>query len=158
MADKLSCVQTIESHADKVWTLAWHPTGTFIATASSDKLIKIWGQSDPTADFKLKSTLEGSHTRTIRSLSWKPHCQVGSLVLASASFDATACLWMQEGDEDFEPYQTLEGHENEVKCIAWSPNGNYVATCSRDKSIWIFEEDEGEVCEYACMGVLSGHS
>lgn len=60
MADKLSCVQTIESHADKVWTLAWHPTGTFIATASSDKLIKIWGQSDPTADFKLKSTLEVS--------------------------------------------------------------------------------------------------
>ena len=22
----------------------------------------------------------------------------------------------------------------------------------------IIEEDEGEVCEYACMGVLSGHS
>ena len=69
---------------------------------------------------------------------------------------------MQDGGEeaagDFEPYQMLEGHENEVKCVAWSPNGNYVATCSRDKSIWIFEEDDGEVLEYACMGVLSGHS
>lgn len=87
---------------------------------------------------------------------------MGSLVLASSSFDATACLWMQDGGEDgagdLEPHQILEGHENEVKCIAWSPNGNYVATCSRDKSIWIFEEDDGEVLEYACMGVLSGHS
>lgn len=66
---------------------------------------------------------------------------------------------MQEGEEqDLEPFQTLEGHENEVKCVAWSSNGNYVATCSRDKSIWIFEEDDGEVSEYECMSVLSGHA
>ena len=111
----------------------------------------------------MKATLDGAHTRTVRSLAWKPGCKTGSLVLASSSFDATACLWMQEGGEDepdgdFEPYQTLEGHENEVKCVAWSPSGSYVATCSRDKSIWVFEEEEGEVLEYACMGVLSGHS
>jgi len=47
-----------------------------------------------------------------------------------------------------------------VKSIAWSANANFVATCSRDKTIWVFEQDEeedGDDLEYSCMGVLSGH-
>ena len=102
----------MQSHEEKVWALAWHESGSLLATAASDKLIKIWGPANGAQDgeeqFELKTTLEGAHTRTIRSLSWKPGCQMGSLVLASSSFDATACLWMQEssddGDLDFEPY------------------------------------------------------
>ncbi len=94
--------QSIQSHEDKVWALAWHHSGKFLATGSSDKLIKIWGKPNGDASEGLthKSTLDGAHTRTVRSLAWKPDCQVGSLVLASSSFDATACIWMQESSEE----------------------------------------------------------
>ena len=45
-----------------------------------------------------------------------------------------------------------------MKSVAWSHNSEYIATCSRDKSIWIYEADEDEEMDFSCLAVLSGHS
>jgi WD40 repeat protein len=101
-------------------------------------------------------------------------------VLATGSFDSSAGIWRREensggqehdftsrrtGDDedeeekdDAEDYQfscILDGHESEIKCLSWSPSGQYLATCSRDKSVWIWEELEDD--NFETVAVLQEH-
>ncbi|MCJ1279128.1 Cytosolic iron-sulfur protein assembly protein [Puttea exsequens] len=157
----------------RAWLTAPHPTAPILATCSSDKTVRIY--SLPTAS--LLSTIAGGHKRSIRTCAWKPNLR-GESVLATGSFDASVGIWRRfdggelnprpegggfgSGDEEEEEEEeewrfalVLDGHESEIKSVAWSAGGNLLATCSRDKSVWIWEE-VGED-DFETVAVLQEH-
>lgn len=155
MITELIELQRLDASDDRVWCVAWNPTGTLqafnylliskrafihryvfrLASCGSDKLIKLWGrEGSGEKNWICKSTLTDGHTRSIRSVAWS-FCGTR---LASAGFDAKVSIWERQG-QDFVLQTTLEGHENEVKDVAFSRSGLYLATCGRDKSVWIWE-------------------
>ena len=113
----------------------------------------------------------------MRSCAWKPGVK-GESVLATGSFDASVGVWKRwdsdagglnpkpetdftdaengEEDEEWRFALVLDGHDSEVKSVAWSASGNFLATCSRDKSVWIWEE-VGED-DFETIAVLQEHS
>lgn len=102
-------------------------------------------------------------------------------MLGTGSFDATVGIWRssqlapaagtspddlnehkyhhesdnEDDDEEWRFAIVLEGHESEVKSISWSAGGNMLATSSRDKSIWIWEEVAED--DYETIAVLQEH-
>jgi len=130
-------VTTTQAHIERCWHLSLHPSLPLLASSSSDQTVRIYNP-ESTA---LITTLKGQHTRSIRASHWKPST---SPAIATASFDGSVGIWRPEcgeGEEsgEWECVAQLEGHENECKCVAWSSDGRYLATCSRDKSVWVWE-------------------
>ncbi|MBW0547255.1 hypothetical protein O181_086970 [Austropuccinia psidii MF-1] len=137
---------------------------TLKVSCSTDKEIKFYkfnsnnnnNNKQNQIEFKIFDSIPSSHTRTIRNLNWSPNGEF----LASVSFDSTCSIWSKNdiiknsnstkfeiddeiisssNDENWDCLMSLEGHESEVKSVAWNRNGNLIATCSRDKTVWIWE-------------------
>lgn len=150
MTVEIELFKSIHAHKDKVWSLSVHNKLPLVASVSTDKTCKIFNVMTT----EQVAELDDTHKRSIRSVSWKPAGDEPSL--ACGSFDSTISVW-GEDYEDWSLLAVIEGHENEVKGVSWSKDGYFLASCSRDKSIWIWEADDANE-EFECISVLQEHT
>ncbi|KAH8677767.1 WD40-repeat-containing domain protein [Xylariales sp. PMI_506] len=165
---------------ERAWASIPHPTLPLLATAHQ-KAVTVFSLSTLTSH----STLSGGHTRSVRTVAWKPNLGPHKLCLVTGSFDSTAGLWRwddsaadnlereitapagdgsdrdeEDGDDkDWEFTLVLEGHDSEIKSVSFSPSGQYLASCSRDKSVWIWEDVGATEAddEWETVAVLNEH-
>ncbi|KAI1815038.1 WD40-repeat-containing domain protein [Poronia punctata] len=163
---------------ERAWQSVPHPTLPLLATCHQ-KSVTVFSLSTLSSH----SALTNGHERSVRSAAWKPNLPPHNLCLVTGSFDSTAGLWRWEdegqgedgleveitgrkkkdsqdgGDKDWELIVVLDGHDSEIKSVAFSPSGQYLATCSRDKSVWIWEDVGSSEAddEWETVAVLNEH-
>ncbi len=127
----------LTNHALAVNAVAFSPDGQQLASGSSDRTIKLWEASTG----KLCQTLTGHKLKVLA-------VDFSSLgILASASADGTIVIWTEETMQ-----QQLTGHIGAVTTIAFSPDGQLLASGGEDRQIRLWDVKTG-----TCLRVLAGH-
>lgn len=134
----------------------------------------------PDADFECMGVLM-EHSQDVKCVAWHPKEEVSrklsepcipafpyllsmtdssvAQILASASYDDTIKLYLDDPSDDWFCASTLTGHGSTVWTLAWEPeNGNYLASGSDDQTIriWRRQPDQGEL-KFQCVAELKGH-
>lgn len=130
-----TAMPTIQNSVNVV-DLSWDPFDAHrLAVAGDDAKIRVWqvpqgGLKDTLTEPEV--LLQG-HTEKIYSIAFHP---LASGLLASSSYDLTVRLWNLENGEQV---KLLTGHEDQIFCMAWSPDGKLLATLSKDGKVRIYD-------------------
>ena len=130
-----------------VYSVAFSPDGTRIATGSYGATAKVWDAQSG----KELLTLKG-HSSSVNSVSFSPD---GKRIV-TGSYDDTAKVWDAQSGKEL---LTLKGHSQSVNSVALSPDGTRIVTGSCDATAKVWDAQSGK--EHAHVrrpsgGILAG--
>jgi len=128
-------IRTLNGHTDEVYSVAFSPDNTQLASASRDRSIRIWDMKgfDPPNEFKTPFTIAVSSN--------------GRVV---AAVNGSRDIHLNDGRSSKTPTQ-LCGHTDSITSACFSPDDTHLATASRDLTIRIWEVASGRCVKNILM-------
>lgn len=123
----LKPLRQLQGHRHRVCRVAFHPSGTSLASASFDQTWRLW-------DVETGATLleQEGHSHEVYALAFQ---QDGAL-LCSGGLDAIGRVWdLRTG----KTAMVLDGHVRDILAVDFAPNGHQVATGSNDDTVRIWD-------------------
>jgi WD40 repeat protein/tRNA A-37 threonylcarbamoyl transferase component Bud32 len=119
-------VARLQGHEQLVFSVAFSPDSSLLASCSLDRTIRVW-QIDGGACQVLRG-----HTDVVYAVAFHPDGRR----LASAGRDRAVCLWdLKRGEE----VARLPGHTNYIWSLAFSPDGATLASGSGDFTVRVWD-------------------
>ena len=113
-------LSTLSGHTGRVCRVEFHPSGTYLASASYDTTWRLWDIATTT-----ELLLQEGHSREVYALSFHPD---GSL-LASGGLDSIGRVWdLRTG----RTVMILDGHIREIYGLDWGRDGHRVLSGGGD--------------------------
>jgi WD40 repeat protein/serine/threonine protein kinase len=118
-------LHSFEAHAGAVLSVAYHPQGRILASAGRDRMVRLWdtqtdGEWLTQPELRLAGALASGRTSALAALPW---------LLARAPLPRIV--------------QNLRGHEDDVTCLAFTPDGRCLASGSVDRTVRIWDPESG---------------
>jgi WD40 repeat protein len=145
--------KTFSGHKGSVWHVRYGPmnaqrASTTLITAGQDHTARVWDLAGK-KDFPLTG-----HRSEVNFalLNPKPGWDPNAWFAATASDDTKAALW--KASEPANPFYLI-GHKKQVTGLAWTRDGNWLATTSRDGKVGIWNVENAT---HNAVMFLEGHT
>ncbi|MBN3284519.1 NLE1 protein, partial [Polyodon spathula] len=140
------CTSSLEGHSEAVISVAFSPTGKYLASGSGDTTVRFWDLNTETPHF----TATG-HKHWVLSIAWSPDGKK----LASGCKNSQIFIWDPNTGQQIG--KVLAGHTKWITYLCWeplhlNPECRYLASASKDCAIRIWDTALGK-----CDKILTGH-
>jgi WD40 repeat protein len=130
----------LKGHTKAVYSIAWSPNETLLASGSKDGTVRLWD----TASWSAVRTIN-AHALGVWSVAWSPD----GTMLATGGTENAVRLWNPQTGEQLATFNT----SSSIFSVSWSPDGNRLAAGLSNGNVCVFNVETGET-----VHALTGHT